>query len=103
MVPDPKYDPITCIFWGFQPGNDRKSRVGIMATDDAGFTEDTLRKFAGVSIDVQVDEVDMINSLVEIVRDLDPDILAGYEVHSSSWGFVIERYKELLGNDIPPV
>ena len=101
LVPDPKCDPITCIFWGFQSGNDRKSRAGIMITGDAGFTESMLRKLADVSIDIQIDEVDMINSLIGIVRDLDPDILTGYEVHSSSWGFVIERYRELMGNDLP--
>ena len=36
-------------------------------------------------------ELDLINRLTDIVRERDPDILAGYEVQSSSWGYVIER------------
>jgi len=35
--------------------------------------------------------LDLITRLTDIVRRYDPDILAGYEVQSSSWGYVIER------------
>ena len=32
-----------------------------------------------------------MNRMVDIVRGYDPDILTGYEVHGSSWGYMIER------------
>jgi DNA polymerase elongation subunit (family B) len=46
---------------------------------------------------VEPDEQYMINSLVDIVRDLNPDILTGREVHSESWGYVIERARVING------
>ena len=30
-------------------------------------------------------------AVVDIVRQFDPDILTGYEVHNASWGYLIER------------
>jgi len=42
-------------------------------------------------------ELDLINRLTNIVRERDPDILAGYEVQSSSWGYVIERARLHFG------
>jgi DNA polymerase zeta len=50
-----------------------------------------------VTIDEEDSELDLINRLVDIVRDFDPDILAGYEVQSASWGYVIERSRMHFG------
>ena len=96
LVPDPRVNPISCIFWCAQPGGHRKTRSGMLAAGE-GFTEDVFRRFADVEICVESNEMYMLNSLVDIVRDLDPDILTGYEIHSSSWGYVIERAKHLEG------
>jgi len=96
LVPDPTINPIACIFWCVQPGGSGKTRSGILATGD-GLTEDMFRRFADIEVSVEPDEMYMMNSLVDIVRDLDPDILTGYEIHSSSWGYVIERAKHLEG------
>ena len=50
-----------------------------------------------VSIDEEDSELDLINRLTNIVRKFDPDVLAGYEVQSSSWGYVIERSRIHFG------
>jgi DNA polymerase elongation subunit (family B) len=36
-------------------------------------------------------EQDLIWALVDKVRHYDPDLLVGYELHNSSWGYLIER------------
>jgi DNA polymerase zeta len=49
-------------------------------------------------VDEEDSELDLINRLTDLVRDFDPDILSGYEVQSSSWGYVIERARLQFGS-----
>jgi DNA polymerase elongation subunit (family B) len=84
------------MFWCIQSVNGGELQSGILVADE-DFTQETFRRFADVEIVVEPDEQYMINSLVDIVRDLDPDILTGYEVHSESWGYVIERARVING------
>jgi DNA polymerase zeta len=51
-----------------------------------------------IVVDVEDSELDVINRLTDMVRERDPDILAGYEVQSSSWGYVIERARNHFGH-----
>ena len=41
------------------------------------------------------DEQSLFKRLVDIVKKTDPDILVGYEIQNSSWGYVIQRCKHL--------
>ncbi len=36
-------------------------------------------------------ELDLLNTLVDLVLDLDPDVISGWEVQSSSWGYLGAR------------
>ncbi|KOS22325.1 DNA polymerase zeta catalytic subunit [Escovopsis weberi] len=45
-------------------------------------------------------ELGMIVRMVDIVRAYDPDILTGYEVHGSSWGYLIERARLMYDYDL---
>ena len=49
-------------------------------------------------VDEEDSELDLINRLTDLVREFDPDILTGYEVQSSSWGYVIERARLQFGS-----
>jgi DNA polymerase zeta len=99
LVPDPTRDPISSIFWCIQSadGTDRDS--GVLTTEQH-FPIGPLRHFDDIDIRVETEEAYLINALVDVVRELDPDILTGYEVHSSSWGYVIERVMHLNGEQI---
>ncbi|KAI9825156.1 MAG: DNA polymerase zeta [Phylliscum demangeonii] len=50
-----------------------------------------LSKEFDILVDEESSELDLINRIVDIVRQQDPDILTGYEVHGGSWGYLIER------------
>ena len=50
---------------------------------------------------VSTSELEMIHSFVRCVQELDPDILVGYEVQMSSWGYLIERAAKLDINLAP--
>jgi len=42
-------------------------------------------------------ELDLINWVVDLVKGWDPDVLAGWELHNSSWGYLASRANEAFG------
>lgn len=40
-------------------------------------------------------EVELLNSLIDKIRDWDPEVLTGFELESWSWGYVMRRGCEL--------
>ncbi len=49
------------------------------------------RKLRDWNIDVAETELDVINRLIDIVNELDPDIVTGWEVQVASWGYLSAR------------
>jgi DNA polymerase zeta len=94
LVPDPAEDEIQCIFYsvlGEENATTDRPRLGILClSEDDGIVQ-RITKQTPVDVEHEEDELDLINRIVDIVRQFDPDILAGYEVHNSSWGYLIER------------
>lgn len=39
-------------------------------------------------------ELDLINATIDLVLELDPDVLVGWEVQTASWGYLEARGKE---------
>ena len=56
----------------------------------------------GLATDVEVmyvsSELELIEKVVELVRQVDPDFLIGYEIAMASWGYLIERAAKLNVN-----
>lgn len=42
-------------------------------------------------------ELDLINSVIDMVKNWDPDVLAGWELHNSSWGYIASRADQAFG------
>ncbi|CAO2657595.1 Nn.00g037210.m01.CDS01 [Neocucurbitaria sp. VM-36] len=94
LVPDPAEDEIQCIFWSVQGEENAttdRPRIGILCLSDEDGIAERITKQVSVEVEYEEDELDLINRIVDIVRQFDPDILTGYEVHNSSWGYLIER------------
>lgn len=36
-------------------------------------------------------ELDLINRIIDVVRELDPDIIVGWDVQTASWGYLNAR------------
>ncbi|KAG9286506.1 hypothetical protein G9A89_014672 [Geosiphon pyriformis] len=103
ILPDPREDSVTVIFWCLQspdhaalltPGKNEdwrnRYRQGILMLEIDGFDIDKIG-LHGIKPQIFRDELSMYKQLVKLVRDFDPDILAGYEIHNSSWGYIIKR------------
>jgi DNA polymerase zeta len=99
LVPNPEEDEVQCIFWCLR--SDEQCLFGSQSTDDTisgivvlsedGYLAGQIRNQTSVEVVEEVSELDLLVRMVEIVRTHDPDILAGYEVHGSSWGYLAER------------
>lgn len=98
FVPDPEEDEVQCIFWAtksdenFQDGSQSDTTIcGIIVVSEDGTLAEQIRRQTSVEVLEESAELDAMVRMVEIVRTHDPDILTGYEVHGSSWGYLIER------------
>lgn len=94
FVPDPAEDEVECIFYSVQGEENAttdRPRLGILCLSSEDGIVQRIAKQVPVEVEYEEDELELINRIVDIVRQFDPDILAGYEVHNSSWGYLIER------------
>ena len=101
LVPDPNEDEVSCIFWCTERDDDdvkvnsnRHSddlQIGVLALADQNSIADSIFHDVDGLVEEEETELDLINRMVDIVRQFDPDILTGYEVHNGSWGYLIER------------
>ncbi|KAF9430485.1 DNA polymerase zeta [Podila epigama] len=108
LLPDPKHDRILAVFYcwhadregvvsnGWIPGY----RLGVITHAEAGLIPKLATDLSGSDIIVANDEGDMLNATIRRVLELDPDILAGYEVNNLSWGYLVDRYLTLFGLDM---
>ncbi|CDO93165.1 unnamed protein product [Kluyveromyces dobzhanskii CBS 2104] len=96
MFPDPKSDSVRMIFWKIQDGT-FPFDLDITQEGVLVFLEDVSQEISWKTADPSLhvtpyyDELEMIYALEDLVRFFDPDILSGYEIHSSSWGYLIDR------------
>ncbi|KAG6008829.1 hypothetical protein E4U21_003858 [Claviceps maximensis] len=98
-VPNPEEDEVQCIFWACKSDEAMRHsqnlshavETGIIVLSTDGNPARMMQKPTSTEIVEESSELDLMVRMVEIVRTYDPDILTGYEVHGSSWGYVIER------------
>ncbi|KAJ6264149.1 DNA polymerase zeta catalytic subunit [Drechslerella dactyloides] len=99
LLPDPVEDEVVCIFYSFRSSDAEQASQGLqeglhtgaLILSESEFDADRLRKQLTIEVERETTELDLLLALVRVVRDLDPDIITGYEVHNSSWGYLIER------------
>ena len=105
---NPAEDEISCVFWSIQSEDEELEvnshlpgvHVGVIYQGEDDTPEAKISKALRAEMDQQPTELDLINRLVDIVRDYDPDIITGYEVQNASWGYVIERARKKYDFDL---
>ena len=103
LVPDPAEDEIQCVFWtieGEENAATDRPRIGLLCLSSEDGIAQRVAKQVSVEVEYEEDELDLINRIVDIIRQFDPDILTGYEVHNSSWGYLIERARRKFENNL---
>ena len=102
LAPNPELDEISCIFWCLDSGTEEvgvdgsrgRVQAGIVTLSDSQKFSYNVPRHTGVDVDEEATELDLVNRMVDIVREHDPDVLTGFEVHNGSWGYVIERARQ---------
>ncbi|KAJ3125027.1 DNA polymerase zeta, partial [Nowakowskiella sp. JEL0407] len=99
-TPDPKNDPVCSIFYCLQNNDEKRFKsngkkfgfhVGLISVGEE--TNISKSGICGYQQTIVESEYQMIENIISTVREWDPDILVGYEIHGSSWGYLIERAK----------
>jgi DNA polymerase zeta len=99
FVPNPEEDEVQCLFWCFESdqarlknnANTEGSHLGVIVLSKDGNMFRRIARHGGMEVQEETSELDLMIRITEIVRSHDPDILTGFEVHGSSWGYLIER------------
>ncbi|KAI1322625.1 DNA polymerase family B [Xylariaceae sp. FL0255] len=99
LVPNPEEDEVQAIFWcsksdeNCATGDSASLNVqsGVIVLSEDGSMARAMQRLTNTEVIEESSELDLMVRMVEIVRTHDPDILTGYEVHGSSWGFLVER------------
>ncbi|CAN6620817.1 DNA polymerase zeta catalytic subunit [Trichomonascus vanleenenianus] len=100
-LPNPKFDPVNAVFWRILTDEHLDDELGgILIHGDASFLRKVELANKTTSIAYYESEYEMILNLVKMIRYYDPDILAGYEVQNSSWGYIMERAFITYGIDL---
>ncbi|KAJ6575123.1 hypothetical protein B0H19DRAFT_1127258 [Mycena capillaripes] len=94
-APAPELDEIVAAFYSFQDIDSTVSS-GTIVVDTSSVRNLGTRNS---EINVVSTELDLLNHIVDMVVDLDPDIVIGWEIQSASWGYLSERGRQ-YGLDI---
>ena len=98
LRPDPEFDMMVAAFYRLMSADDDwPPLTGCIVVGDPG----TLETSTNYKLNYVSSETMLIKSIVRLVRDCDPDILAGYEVQMSSWGYLASRAASLDINLCP--
>lgn len=111
LAPDPERDEVSMVIWCLadeQLGDGEEAKVGIVVLTKEGESGEAdvvekIKKIVGnaVQVDAEDNELDLLNRMVDIVREYDPDIMTGFEVHNGSWGYLIERARLAYEFNLP--
>ncbi|KAI0275058.1 hypothetical protein BC834DRAFT_965498 [Gloeopeniophorella convolvens] len=92
LVPDPGADPLAAVFYSFQDSDTDLSsgdfRRGVILTENPLLDSRSLRDVASQVVKT---ELDLLNAVIDLVLNLDPDVVTGWEVQNSSWGYLSAR------------
>ncbi|OJJ34165.1 hypothetical protein ASPWEDRAFT_173588 [Aspergillus wentii DTO 134E9] len=108
LSPNPEEDEISSVFWCIQSQAEDLEcnshipgvHVGIIFQGEGDRPEGKIAKALTVDLEHEPTELDLMNRVVDLVRFHDPDIITGYEVHNSSWGYLIERARKIYDFDL---
>uniref|UniRef100_UPI00358FBFE1 DNA polymerase zeta catalytic subunit isoform X3 n=1 Tax=Myxine glutinosa TaxID=7769 RepID=UPI00358FBFE1 len=107
MHPDPMMDPVMAVCYcmhedrnGLPPDGDKMFGAFAMSDPASGGMKSGMmgQRRMGLEVLEVLSEEQLFAELQDLVLRFDPDILLGYEVQTTSWGFLLER-AAVLGLD----
>jgi DNA polymerase elongation subunit (family B) len=90
-APIHELDEIVAAFYSFEGVDSSTCRSGLVVVDTASMAKSGL---GSSEIDIVSNELALLNQVVDIVIDLDPDIVVGWEIQAASWGYLNARGRQ---------
>lgn len=106
LLPNPDLDPISCIFYSIELSCPESQLHGRPKSEFGFFMVGDLEsRFAGLKsgtvFKMVSSELELFDVFLSFVNHWDPDILAGYEIEMGSWGYLMDRAKNMNFNIAP--
>ncbi|KZT65126.1 hypothetical protein DAEQUDRAFT_677323 [Daedalea quercina L-15889] len=95
-LPDPDHDEVMAVFYSYQdsaefPPEDNESftcQNGMIVVEN---DQVNARRLRDMQFEAVSSELDLLNRLIDVVVDINPDIVSGWEVQAASWGYLSVR------------
>ncbi|KAF8973932.1 hypothetical protein BDZ97DRAFT_1647924 [Flammula alnicola] len=87
-APNSESDEVVAIFYAHHVSGSDSFHAGVLVLENPQLDQKRLRH---VKFEVLKTELDLLNRLVDLVIEIDPDILIGWEVQNNSWGYLEAR------------
>ncbi|KAF9652022.1 hypothetical protein BDM02DRAFT_3153972 [Thelephora ganbajun] len=100
--PDPNVDEIVAVFYAYQESSDDDDTEDVYQSRVVAVHNDRTdpKRLRDHPIETVNTELELLNRVTDIIVEFDPDILAGWETQSASWGYCDARGKT-HGYDFP--
>jgi DNA polymerase zeta len=79
------------VFYAFQISNnnlDNGSQAGVIVVKNDHLNP---RRIRDICLEAVEGELELINRIVDVVLDFDPDVVVGWEIQQASWGYLNAR------------
>uniref|UniRef100_A0A2H8TGZ7 DNA polymerase n=1 Tax=Melanaphis sacchari TaxID=742174 RepID=A0A2H8TGZ7_9HEMI len=97
MNPDPEYDCIQGIFYTIFNVSENSLRTGSILVNQINNNFNGFSNFKP-QITICNDEIELVNTFFQLVNNLDPEVICGYEIEMHSWGYLRDRCHHLGRN-----
>lgn len=109
LLPDPAKDSVKCIcycLWHHGAESTESDTIrlemysGVLLMSPNSRERHDLANTVDAPVHLFKEEIVMIETFASMIKRWDPDFLVGYELHNSSFGYLIERYRTLCQQDL---
>lgn len=87
-VPDADLDEVLAVFYAHHVSGMEVIQTGVLAVQTPQLNQKRLQK---IEVETLETELDILNRLIDLILELDPDILTGWDVQLNSWGYLEAR------------
>ena len=87
-VPDADLDEVLAIFYAHHVSGVEVIQTGVLTVQTRQLDQKRLQR---TKVETLETELDLLNRLIDLILELDPDILTGWDVQLSSWGYLEAR------------
>jgi DNA polymerase zeta len=87
-VPDPGTDEVVVVIYAHHISGSDTKQTGVLALQSPQLSQ---RRLRDMKLEIFMNELDLLNRLIDLTTEIDPDILIGWEVQAGSWGYLEAR------------